>query len=158
MRICHPGQSRRTLPSTRRCALRQECAAFSNAQQRGSGAAGKPDGGYSRPNHTGKKSPAIFPFYHIGVTISAASSSTKEEDSYLNLEAPSIINGCQTITIANEYLKRLERQKDEPALERFREIKVVAKVVVGTTTDELKEITNSNNRQNPIENWQTVLE
>jgi hypothetical protein len=102
----------------------------------------------------GKLSPAIFPFYHIGVTISAASSSTKEEDTYLNLEAPSIINGCQTITIANEYLKRLERQKDEAAQERFRQIKVVAKVVVGTTTDELKEITNSNNRQNPIENWQ----
>jgi hypothetical protein len=102
----------------------------------------------------GKISPAIFPFYHIGVTISAASSSTKEEDSFLCLEAPSIINGCQTITIANEYLRRLERQKDEAAQERFREIKVIAKVVVGTTTDELKEITNSNNRQNPIENWQ----
>jgi hypothetical protein len=102
----------------------------------------------------GKISPAIFPFYHIGVTISAASSSTKEEDAFLCLEAPSIINGCQTITIANEYLRRLERQKDETAQERFREIKVVAKVVVGTTTDELKEITNSNNRQNPIENWQ----
>lgn len=102
----------------------------------------------------GKKSPAIFPFYHIGVTISAASSSAKEEDAYLNLEAPSIINGCQTITIANEYLRRLERNKDEEAQERFRDIKVVAKVVVGTTTDELKEITNSNNRQNPIDNWQ----
>jgi hypothetical protein len=102
----------------------------------------------------GKISPAIFPFYHIGVTLSAASSSAKDEDSFLCLEAPSIINGCQTISIANEYLKRLERQKNEAALERFREIKVVAKVVVGTTTDELKEITNSNNRQNPIENWQ----
>ncbi|HEY1255036.1 MAG TPA: AIPR family protein [Terracidiphilus sp.] len=102
----------------------------------------------------GKMSPAIFPFYHIGVTISAASSSAKEEDAFLCLEAPSIINGCQTISIANEYLKRLERHKNEAALERFREIKVVAKVVVGTTTDELKEITNSNNRQNPIENWQ----
>jgi hypothetical protein len=36
----------------------------------------------------------------------------------------------------------------------FKRIKVIAKVVVGTTNDELKEITNSNNRQNPIENWQ----
>jgi hypothetical protein len=102
----------------------------------------------------GNISPAIFPFYHIGVTLSAASSSTKEEDTFLCLEAPSIINGCQTITIANEYLKGLERQKDEAAQERFKEIKVIAKVVVGTTTEELKEITNCNNRQNPIENWQ----
>jgi hypothetical protein len=102
----------------------------------------------------GRMSPAIFPFYHIGVTISASASSAKEEDSFLCLEAPSIINGCQTITIANEYLKGLERLKNESAIKRFQEIKVIAKVVVGTTTDELKEITNSNNRQIPIENWQ----
>jgi hypothetical protein len=36
----------------------------------------------------------------------------------------------------------------------FKQIKVVAKVVVGTSGDELREITNSNNRQNPIDNWQ----
>jgi hypothetical protein len=102
----------------------------------------------------GKLSPAIFPFYHIGVTISAASSSTTENSDVLGLEAPSIINGCQTIAIANEFLKRLERLKNEQALDLFRQIKVIAKVVVGTSNDELKEITNSNNRQNPIENWQ----
>jgi AIPR protein len=102
---------------------------------------------------SGKLSPSIFPFYHIGVTISA-SSVADEDTTLLNLAAPSIINGCQTITIASEYLKRLERQADARALERFKQIKVVAKVVVGTTNEELKEITNSNNRQNPIENWQ----
>ncbi len=102
---------------------------------------------------SGKLSPSIFPFYHIGVTI-AASSSTAEDTGILNLEAPSIINGCQTIVIANDYLKRLERQKNEAGIGLFKQIKVIAKVVVGTTNDELKEITNSNNRQNPIENWQ----
>ena len=101
----------------------------------------------------GKVSPNIFPFYHIGVTL-AASSSAADNEAALNLEAPSIINGCQTVMIANEYLKRLEKAKDAEAVERFREIKVIAKVVVGTTNDELKEITNSNNRQNPIDNWQ----
>lgn len=84
----------------------------------------------------------------------AASSSAAEDATVLNLEAPSIINGCQTVMIANEYLKRLEKAKDADAIEHFREIKVIAKVVVGTTNDQLKEITNSNNRQNPIENWQ----
>jgi AIPR protein len=102
----------------------------------------------------GKLSPSIFPFYHIGVTVSAASSSATDDDDVVGLEAPSIINGCQTIAIANEYLKRLERQKNDAALDLFRQIKVIAKVVVSTTNDELKEITNSNNRQNPIENWQ----
>jgi hypothetical protein len=101
----------------------------------------------------GELSPNIFPFYHIGVTI-AASASTDEDNSLLNLEAPSIINGCQTITIAQEYLKHLEKTKNEEAIDRFKLIKVVAKVVVGTSNEELKEITNANNRQNPIENWQ----
>jgi hypothetical protein len=100
-----------------------------------------------------KLDPSIFPFYHIGVTISA-SSVADEDTNLLNLEAPSIINGCQTITIANEYLKRLERQNNEEAIEIFKEIKVIAKVVAGTSNEEIKEITNSNNRQNPIENWQ----
>lgn len=98
-------------------------------------------------------SAAIFPFYHLGVTIAAASSAS-EDEGVLGLEAPSIINGCQTIVIANDYLRSLEQKKDETGIQRFKEIKVIAKVVVGTTTEELKETTNSNNRQNPIENWQ----
>ncbi|MBI2419622.1 MAG: AIPR family protein [Ignavibacteriales bacterium] len=102
---------------------------------------------------SGKLSPNIFPFYHIGITLAATSASNGEMN-LLNLEAPSIINGCQTITISNEYLKRLEKQQNEEAINLFKEIKVIAKVVVGITNDELKEITNSNNRQNPIENWQ----
>ena len=102
---------------------------------------------------SGKSSSEIFPFYHIGITLSA-SSSVDENVNLLNLHAPSIINGCQTITIANEYLKCLEKQKNETAIELFKKIKVIAKVVVGVTDDELKEITNANNRQNPIENWQ----
>lgn len=102
---------------------------------------------------SGTLSPSIFPFYHIGVTLSA-SSVADEDTNLLNLEAPSIINGCQTISIANEYLKKLEKQQNAEAVELFKQIKVVAKVVVGTSNEELKEITNSNNRQNPIENWQ----
>ncbi len=102
---------------------------------------------------TGKLSPAIFAFYHIGVTL-AASASDVEDERAISLEAPSVINGCQTIAIASEYLRKLERQNTLGAIERFKDIKIIAKVVVGTTSDELKEITNSNNRQNPIENWQ----
>lgn len=102
---------------------------------------------------SGKLSPNIFPFYHIGVTI-AASSSTSDDDNIVNLGAPSIINGCQTISIANEYLKKLEREMNENGIDLFKQIKVIAKVVVGTSNEELREITNANNRQNPIENWQ----
>lgn len=103
---------------------------------------------------SGKLSPSIFPFYHTGVTIAASSLSADDDTGALNLEGPSIINGCQTITITNEFLKGLERQKNDAGISLFKQIKVVTKVVVGTTAEELKEITNSNNRQNPIENWQ----
>jgi len=77
-----------------------------------------------------------------------------DSDSEISLEAPSIINGCQSIVISHDFLRRLEQRKAFEAIEKFKEIKVIAKVVVGTSNDELKEITNSNNRQNPIENWQ----
>ena len=70
------------------------------------------------------------------------------------LESPSIINGCQTITIAETFLKNLEKSKIVEKINRFKEIKVIAKIVIGVKDDELREITNSNNRQNPIDNWQ----
>jgi predicted CopG family antitoxin len=97
--------------------------------------------------------PNIFPFYHVGITISA-SSATKDSNGELILERPNIINGCQTITIANEFYSKLQKGKSPEKIDLFKQIRVIAKVVVGISDDELKEITNSNNRQNPIENWQ----
>lgn len=102
---------------------------------------------------SGKVNPNIFPFYHVGITI-AATINTSEKPNLLSLEEPSIINGCQTITIADSYLRNLEKKKNDKYIKRFKDIKVIAKVVIGTTDDELREITNSNNRQIPTENWQ----
>jgi hypothetical protein len=105
----------------------------------------------------GTLSPSIFPFYHIGVTISATRG-VEGKNFLFTLESPSVINGCQTITLAHEYLKKLESEKNEieknNRIEKFKEILVIVKVVVGVSEEELKEITNANNRQNPIENWQ----
>lgn len=100
----------------------------------------------------GQLEPSIFTFYHVGVTIAASKSTC--DDNKLMLETPSIINGCQTITIAESFLKGLEKTKNKEKLDKFREIKVIAKIVIGVTDDELRQITNSNNRQNPIDNWQ----
>jgi hypothetical protein len=97
--------------------------------------------------------PNIFPFYHVGITLSALRKHEEEND-IMNLESPSIINGAQTITIANQYYKKLQAQNQPELIDIFRQIKVIVKIVTGTSDDELKEITNSNNRQNPIENWQ----
>jgi len=101
----------------------------------------------------GQLSPNIFPFYHVGITISATTNSA-ESVNEISLETPYVINGCQTITIADHFLRELENKKNVEAIEKFKEINVLAKVVIGTTDEELKEITNCNNRQNPIENWQ----
>jgi len=101
----------------------------------------------------GQLNPNIFPFYHVGITISATTNSSEGVND-ISLETPYVINGCQTITIADHFLRELENKKNFEAIEKFREINVLAKVVIGTTDEELKEITNCNNRQNPIENWQ----
>jgi hypothetical protein len=101
----------------------------------------------------GQLNPNIFPFYHVGVTISATTNSSEAAND-ISLETPYVINGCQTITIADHFLRELENKKNSEAIEKFKEINVLAKVVIGTTDEELKEITNCNNRQNPIENWQ----
>lgn len=100
----------------------------------------------------GELEPEIFPFFHVGVTLRATSNLPGEDE--MNLEAPSVINGCQTITIATSFLTGLEKKRAADAIERFKKIQVVTKIVTGTTDDELREITNSNNRQIPIENWQ----
>ena len=101
----------------------------------------------------GQLSSSIFPFYHVGITISATTNSSERVND-IALETPYVINGCQTITIADHFLRELENKKNFEAIEKFKEINVLAKVVIGTTDEELKEITNCNNRQNPIENWQ----
>jgi hypothetical protein len=101
----------------------------------------------------GQLDPNIFPFYHVGITISATTNSSESVND-ISLETPYVINGCQTITIADHFLRELENKKHYEAIQRFKNINVLAKVVIGTTDEELKEITNCNNRQNPIENWQ----
>jgi hypothetical protein len=100
----------------------------------------------------GNLDPNIFTYYHVGVTVAAQKNVTENKD--LQLEKPSIINGCQTITIADSFLRRLENDKESKKIDRFKKIKVIAKIVIGVPDDELRQITNANNRQNPIDNWQ----
>jgi hypothetical protein len=101
---------------------------------------------------SGKISPNIFPFYHGGITMAANSEERGDEEKLF--EAPSIINGCQTISIADNYLRKLEKENNPEQIDKFKQIHVIAKIVIGTTDNELREITNSNNRQSPTENWQ----
>lgn len=101
---------------------------------------------------TSKVDPHSFPFYHVGMTISADASDL--QDGKLMLDAPYIINGCQTVNIARRYLDKLEKAKSLDKIARFKLIPVVAKVVTRASSAQLREIANCNNRQNPIEPWQ----
>lgn len=94
----------------------------------------------------------IFTFYHGGVTISVEH--LIGENGIIKLEVPNVINGCQTITIANAFLAEIERTNSKEKLVRFRNINVIAKIVVAVPENDLREITNANNRHNSIDNWQ----
>lgn len=96
----------------------------------------------------------MFTFYHGGVTIAVHNMEDGGRGGRAVFDTPSVINGCQTITIANEFLKKIEKAQDAKKLERFKDIKVVAKIVVGATEEDLREVTNANNRHNAIDNWQ----
>src|SRR4030066_2596559 len=67
----------------------------------------------------GELSPAIFPFYHCGITIRAATN--QPEADMICLEAPSIINGCQSITIAASYFARLEKEGMAEGVQGFKD-------------------------------------
>ena len=102
---------------------------------------------------SGKLEPVVFPFYHVGVTL-AASMRELGANGVLSLHCPYVINGCQTVSIADRYLRGIEKTKSDDKVRRFREIPVVAKVVTRASDEQLREIAICNNRQNPIAPWQ----
>lgn len=101
----------------------------------------------------GEMESSLFSFYHGGVTVSATRCSEDSQDR-LNLEQPSVVNGCQTISIADSYLTDLENKRDAAKIEIFKQVRVVSKIVVGLSEGQLKEVTNANNRQAQIDDWQ----
>lgn len=100
----------------------------------------------------GQLSPNHFTFFHVGVTLSAHDSTKTSGD--LSLDLPYIINGCQTVNIASRFLSKLEKSKEVEKIRLFDEIQVVAKIITRASNDQLRDIANCNNRQNPIETWQ----
>ncbi len=102
---------------------------------------------------SGKLDPGVFAFYHVGITIAAASSEA-EFHGEESLESPFVLNGCQTISIAHQYYLELKKAKKDDKIQILKNIQVIAKIVVGASDELVRDITISNNRQNAIENWQ----
>jgi hypothetical protein len=102
---------------------------------------------------SGELPPSYFTAYHVGVTL-VATHCERAEDDAVQLENPCVINGCQSISTAHTFWGQRHRANDVAGLERLGQVTVLAKVVVRPTEEHSHEISNSNNRQNPIESWQ----
>jgi hypothetical protein len=91
--------------------------------------------------------PELFSFFHNGVTLYAEQVQTT--DTGLQLRAPFVLNGCQTVKTAFLFASepRLRARIDE---QRWSRITVPVRVAMTRDEDLIREITINNNRQNNI--------
>ncbi len=98
----------------------------------------------------GKDSPSEFAFNHNGVTLSAEAL-TQVGDGY-RITEPRLLNGAQTVTTADRFLKANEGHAGLAAgVAIFGEICVLCKVITDATPAFVTSVTINNNRQNPVE-------
>ncbi len=99
-----------------------------------------------------KADPAVFLFNHNGITV-YAQSLDKDEDCY-RLTEPRVLNGAQTITSFNGFLKKFA---DHPKLKtnraRLESIEVICRIITHANDDFVITVTVNNNRQNPVKPW-----
>lgn len=100
----------------------------------------------------GSDSPRVFAFNHNGVTIHAES--VQKTSSGYQLVEPRLLNGAQTITTLDRFLKKLDQQGRTPKKnEALRELKVLCRVITQTAPEFVVTVTINNNRQNPVMPW-----
>jgi hypothetical protein len=99
-----------------------------------------------------KLHPAVFLFNHNGVTLSAQT--LQPNDGAYEITEPRILNGAQTVTTFNGFLKKFA---DHPKLaqNRFRleAIEVPCRILTQATEEFIISVTVNNNRQNPVKPW-----
>ncbi len=97
--------------------------------------------------------PETFVFNHNGVTLSAQEF-VSLNGKYRIIE-PRLLNGAQTLTSLDKFLKDNERnialKRNE---QRLRNIAVLTKIVCSSSEDFIVNVTICNNKQNPVEPWQ----
>jgi len=99
--------------------------------------------------------PEVFLFNHNGFTISAKELNVEDEKKDMaEIIEPRVLNGAQTITSLNRFLKD---NHNNPILKInkvvLENIFVPLKVVISDSDDFLTNVTICNNRQNPVEPW-----
>ncbi|HTC21048.1 MAG TPA: AIPR family protein [bacterium] len=100
----------------------------------------------------GEADPSVFSFHHNGVTL-FAEKIDKEKDKFV-LTEPRLLNGAQTITTLDRFLKNNE---SNPALkeggEALKELWVMCKIITDARNEFVLEVAINNNRQNPVKPW-----
>jgi hypothetical protein len=96
--------------------------------------------------------PAVFGFNHNGITLFAER--VEPLDGKLILTAPRLLNGAQTVTTVDSFLKA---NKDNRRLiegrQVFEDMRVLCKIITNADQKFVTRVTINNNRQNPVEPW-----
>ena len=93
-----------------------------------------------------------FTFYHNGVTLTAQKVELQRSKHSLTMTEPRLLNGVQTVKTVKKYVDENSRRRVR--LERVLEkVRVMARIVVSKEEEFLRQVTISNNRQNPIMPW-----
>lgn len=99
-----------------------------------------------------KEDPRVFAFNHNGVTLSAEALS--DIDGQKRVIEPRLLNGAQTVTTVDRFLKANEGNarltERRAALEQ---VHVICRIITDATPDFVTSVTVNNNRQNPVDPW-----
>jgi hypothetical protein len=99
-----------------------------------------------------KIDPAVFLFHHNGVTLSAQH--LKPNNGSFEITEPRILNGAQTVTTFNHFLKKFaEQPKLAENRARLEAIEVPCRILTDATEEFVISVTVNNNRQNPVKPW-----
>lgn len=98
----------------------------------------------------GKEDPRTFAFNHNGVTLSAVK--LEESDGKLVITEPRLLNGAQTVTTFDRFLKANEAS-DLYATRReaVEQLAVMCRIITGASAEFITGVTINNNRQNPVD-------
>jgi len=99
-----------------------------------------------------KESPQVFAFNHNGITL-AAEALERNAGGY-RITAPRLLNGVQTVTTFDRFLKENEGNSRLAELRRaIEDIHIPCRIITAADNDFITTVTINNNRQNPVKPW-----
>lgn len=96
--------------------------------------------------------PSVFTFNHNGITLAAEH--LEKIDGDYHITSPRLLNGAQTVTTFDEFLKSNGRHPQVEKLTKpLEEVRVLCRIITKATADFITSVTINNNRQNPVAPW-----